>query len=168
MNCSNQGICCCTGSHRRCFCRNCACARRENAGTNICESVNDIREGICCLNHGLEDIVNRNFCEGNKKIGFGISLIKRAISKILKCLQIVRCDLDISELRRIRDGIIMILAGIQVIYVGIKAICSGNRDDGIGIIRRGIQNVKDGLVGINEGLGDLLCEENANNVNNGH
>ena len=158
----------CSGNNGRCLCGNCACARRKNAVNNICESVNDIREGICCLNNGLEDIINRNFCEGKEDICFGIRLIKRALCKILECLKFVRCDLDISELRRIRDGIIAILAGIQVICVGIRVICSGNRDEGIRVIRRGIQNVKDGLEGIIQGLSDLLCEENVNSNNNVH
>jgi len=168
MSCSNQDFRCCNGNNCRCLCGNCTCARRKNAVNNICESVQVIREGISCLSNGLNVIVNRNFCEGKEDIRLGIRLIKQALCKITKCLKFIRCDLDISELRRIRDGIIAILAGIQVICVGIKAICSGNRDDGILVIRRGIQNITDGLDGIIEGLGDLLCEENVNSNNNSH
>lgn len=159
MSCNHQVGCCCNHNPCRCLCSNSACTRRNQAVHTICEAMNDIREGICCLDHGLEAIVNRKFCVGKEDICSGICLIKGALCKIVTCLKFIRCDMDLSELRRIQDGIFAILAGIQVICVGIKTICSGNRDEGIRVIREGIQIVKDGLDVMVEGFGDLLCEE---------
>jgi len=162
MSCNHQSFCCSNRNHCRCLCGNSTYSHRNNAVHAICEGIKDIREGIACLNTGLEEIMNRHFCEGKQDICTGICIIKQALCKITSCLRHVHCDLDSSELRRIRDGIYAILAGIQVICLGIRAICSGNRDEGIRVIREGIQIVTAGLDELAGGFSGLLCEENDN------
>lgn len=165
MSCNYQSFCCSNRNQCGCLCNNSTYSRRNNAVHTICQGIKDIREGIACLNTGLEEIVNRHFCEGKQDICTGICIIKQALCKIIKCLKFVYCDLDGSELRRVRDGIYAILAGIQVICIGIRAICAGNRDEGIRVIREGIQIATDGLDAMVGGFGSLLCEENGSNNN---